>query len=235
MKPSQTKPLWPIAGAFSLIELLIVVAIVAILVAMTMPALNRAKTRAQTAKCVENVRQLGAAFQLYSAENDGNLPYTHYIGEQYQGTEQLWWHREIAPYLGFTWDENSDWYATSKLPGVFRCPSDPFYASWWGAEESYGCNMWLTQAPSAGTPRTKRMAIARPSEMILLADTGHIPEDGGISLAVAPNDPSLALMARHNGSGTVGWLDGHVTLETAARLNALNEEPAPWPHWVRPL
>jgi prepilin-type N-terminal cleavage/methylation domain-containing protein len=61
--------------AFTLIELLVVIAIIAILAAILFPVFAKARERAQTTTCLNNMKQLGTAFQMYVQDTDGRLPH----------------------------------------------------------------------------------------------------------------------------------------------------------------
>ena len=71
-----------IQKGFTLIELLVVIAIIGILASMLLPALAKAKTRANRIKCVSNIKQVGSAFKAYANDNDNRYPWLQEIQDQ---------------------------------------------------------------------------------------------------------------------------------------------------------
>jgi prepilin-type N-terminal cleavage/methylation domain-containing protein/prepilin-type processing-associated H-X9-DG protein len=89
------------ASGFTLIELLVVIAIIAILAGMLLPVLGRAKEDSVRIKCVNNVKQLGLAMQMYGDDNAALLPMAHGT-VLWNATDPPPWSQALAPYFSNT-------------------------------------------------------------------------------------------------------------------------------------
>lgn len=86
-----------IRRSFTLIELLVVVAIIAVLASLLLPALSRARHKANAASCSSNLKQMIMAFHMYVDENDG---YTPGVGNAWGGSWKTAWYNLLTPYHG---------------------------------------------------------------------------------------------------------------------------------------
>src|SRR6266481_93271 len=133
----------PGSGAFTLIELLVVIAIIAILAAMLLPAISRAKIKAEGILCMSNNKQLLLAWSMYADDHNGTL-----VMNPNQGPLNPGWAYWVYGNVNWgTGPENTNYsyivsplYAklapyTSMTRNLYKCPSDKFLSA---AQRAYG-------------------------------------------------------------------------------------------------
>lgn len=198
---------------FTLIELLVVIAIIAILAALLFPVFARAKGAAKTAVTISNLKQLGAAFALYTTDSDDVLPPST-EGPDGENREGGW-----AFYTRFGVDKAGGFdpargaiFPYVKSPDVFKSPLDRDAAA---SRLSFAFNGCLLVPPFQWgfNPSISATGVADPAGMMLLGEEG-VGGDRGT------NDgffhPSLDAFAEwHTGGTAILFVDSHAKVRHA--------------------
>ncbi len=217
-------------GAFTLVEMLVVIAIIAILAAVLLPVVARSKAVAKRAVCESNLRQLGLAVELYWGDNGGNgfplwtsantLGKTWWFGWLASGTDGQ---RAFDLSRGalFRYLRGSD---VRLCPLLNRDVNPQFQPKGTNTIFSYGCNRYVFVAPNQ--PPVNASRLARPTETALFADAASV--DNFLQAEVqlkewyyldletnysSPNNYPNGHY-RHSQMANVAFADGHVGIES---------------------
>lgn len=237
-------PRW---GAFTLVELLVGITIVVILAGLTLPVLKKAGTKAKSAQCVSNLRQIGAAIFAYTSE-EGGFPFQSGTqADLADGSPR--WTQSIFP------DEKT-------VPKVLHCLSDSRAYSandWMGVSYAYNyvgvSGQGRTVFDNAKIPsgRVNPGALAKASNTILVVDSG-INDGAKVTLTSHETKPPEGWFScrgnfdknngyaypRHDGICNILWADGHVsgvkapdgTAESLYKPEVLGDLWTPDNHWL---
>lgn len=172
-------------NAFTLVEILVVLAVVVVLAAILFPVFNRVREQGRATTCRSNLKQLATAVQLYAQDNNGRIPF-------------LFDENILASYLG----------NVANAKNMFFCPSQTQPDNVW----SYNQNEDVADfsiALNIGKPQDR---ILKPSQTWLQTDGVDYPSgDGPHSAFIKPAQGSPCLFSTwHSGGANYSFVDGHV-------------------------
>jgi prepilin-type processing-associated H-X9-DG protein/prepilin-type N-terminal cleavage/methylation domain-containing protein len=222
----------PTSRAFTLIELLTVIATIGILSAILLPALGEARLAAQRIKCVSNLRQLGMATEMYWGDKKGNC-FRYTFGSTNYG--QIYWFGWIGP--GLEGHRSFDLSCGALFPylegsDVRLCPAlgtamAGFKLKATNIVFSYGYNRYLSAGLSSSPIKINK--ITRPTATALFADAAQVND---FLAPASPTNPMLEEFYyldletnyaspynypnghfRHDQRANVIFCDGHVGME----------------------
>ena len=184
--------------AFTLIELLVVIAIIGILASLLLPAFSKAKSKAQSIACLNNLKQWGLATQLYVADNNDFLPPD---GSPNGLSVNSGWYIDLPRVLGIKAYNELPWRTNASISpekSIWICPANTNRSN--GNNLFHYClNEHVNGTGTNNTP-VRHSTINRPTQVVWLFDNGK-------RAAVAQQNNVHTNL--HNRGAQFTFLDGH--------------------------
>ncbi len=215
---------------FTLIELLVVVAIISILAGMLLPVLGNAKSQARRISCLNHLRQLTVAWQLY-AHDESRLPETYAFESRGRVNSNAWVlgtmddspayppvQSDQLDSTNVTGIRRGSLFPYSEAVSIYRCPSDQSQREGVPRVRSYSANGWMGGKPLAGQDEyrvfNKMSEITAPSPaqaFVFIDEHVRSINDGWFAMDMVGDHGLIdAPGVRHSGGVTLSFADGHV-------------------------
>ena len=207
-------------GAFTLIELLLVIAIIAILAALLLPALATVQARGKRVACLDNLKQSALSFQMYTADNDGKLAQNYPLLQTGTDSWVLGDMKVTGDSTNKTLIRQGKFFPYASQVALYRCPSDPSRTGNAPRVRSYSMNGWIGSRYMETYPRTNgfrtfvrdsELSVAGPSKLWVIIDEHEASIDDAWFLVTMDDSRPFASYpaTRHEGSYGLNFADGH--------------------------